>query len=183
MTASTSSSTRAEALGQRSGTATSGGQATAPRSAARASRKSSTTRIDDTASLTIEASPAVPRRPTFIERGPMRASARVGAVLLLALPLLAPRAFAETAASGRQPITHEALWMMKRVGAPVVSPDGRWVVFSVTEPAYDEKKEVSDLWIVSTDGTGTPRRLTSTKAAESGPAWSPDSRFLAFATK
>ena len=25
-------------------------------------------------------------------------------------------------------ITHEALWMMKRVGAPVVSPDGKWVV-------------------------------------------------------
>ena len=38
---------------------------------------------------------------------------------------------------------------MKRVGAPAVSPDGKWVVFSVTEPAYDEKKEVADLWIVA----------------------------------
>jgi Tol biopolymer transport system component len=113
----------------------------------------------------------------------MRVSAGVGAVLLLALPRLAPPAFAQSAESGKHPVTHEALWMMKRVGAPVVSPDGRWVVFSVTEPAYDEKKEVSDLWIVSTDGTGIPRRLTSTRAAESGPAWSPDSRFLAFATK
>ena len=38
--------------------------------------------------------------------------------------------------------------MMKRVGAPVPSPDGKWVVFSLVEPAYDEKDQVSDLWIV-----------------------------------
>jgi hypothetical protein len=37
-------------------------------------------------------------------------------------------------------ITHEALWMMKRVGTPTVSPDGRWVVFSVMEPSYEQTK-------------------------------------------
>ena len=57
---------------------------------------------------------------------------------------------------------------MKRVGAPAVSPDGRWVVFPVTEPAYDEKKEVADLWIVPADGSAKPRRLTSGKGGESG---------------
>ena len=50
--------------------------------------------------------------------------------------------------AARRPVTHEALWLMKRVSAPAVSPDGRWVVCSVSEPAYDEKKETSDLWIV-----------------------------------
>src|SRR5947209_11760427 len=74
----------------------------------------------------------------------------------------------------KQPITHEALWLMPRVGAPAVSPDGTSVVFSVTEPAYDEKDQQSDLWIVPADGSGTPRRLTNTKAAESNVAWSPD---------
>ena len=53
----------------------------------------------------------------------------------------------------KRAITHEDVWLMKRVGAPVPSPDGRWVVFSLVEPAYDEKDQVSDLWIVPTDGS------------------------------
>jgi hypothetical protein len=48
--------------------------------------------------------------------------------------------------SGKVPLTHETMWMMKRVGAPVPSPNGKWVVFSLVEPAYDEKDQVSDLW-------------------------------------
>jgi len=75
------------------------------------------------------------------------------------------------------------MWLMKRVGAPVPSPDGRWVVFSVTEPAYEEKDQVSDLWIAPTDGSAPPRRLTFTKSAESGAAWSPDSRRIAFSAR
>src|SRR5262245_58093820 len=63
-----------------------------------------------------------------------------------------------SAQTTKVPLTHESMWMMKRVGAPVPSPDGKWVVFSLVEPAYDEKEQVSDLWIVATDGNGKPRR-------------------------
>jgi dipeptidyl aminopeptidase/acylaminoacyl peptidase len=72
---------------------------------------------------------------------------------------------------------------MKRLGAPVLSPDGRWAVLPVAEPAYDDKNQVSDLWIVPTDGSSEPRRLTSTKAGESGAAWSPDGKRLSFSTR
>jgi len=75
------------------------------------------------------------------------------------------------------------MWLMKRVGAPVPSPDGKWVVFSVTEPAYEEKDQVSDLWIVPADGSAKPLRLTFTKGGESGLAWSLDSRRLAFTAR
>ncbi|MCX6633862.1 MAG: S9 family peptidase, partial [Acidobacteria bacterium] len=78
--------------------------------------------------------------------------------------------------AAKSPITHETLWLMKRVGAPAPSPDGKWVVFSVIEPAYDEKSQVSDLWIAPANGSARPRRLTFTKAPEAGVAWSPDSR-------
>jgi len=83
----------------------------------------------------------------------------------------------------KAPLTHETLWLMKRVSAPVVSPDGQWVVFTLTEPSYDEKEQKSDLWLVRADGTATPRRLTFTKGPESGAAWSPDSRRIAFVAK
>src|SRR5215470_17706415 len=86
-------------------------------------------------------------------------------------------------AQGKQPVTHEALWLMPRVGAPVPSPDGKWVVVSVTQPAYDDKDQTADLWLVPADGAAAPRRLTSTKATETGVAWSADSRRIAFATR
>jgi dipeptidyl aminopeptidase/acylaminoacyl peptidase len=82
-----------------------------------------------------------------------------------------------------RPITHEDVWLMKRVGTPVPSPDGRWVVFAVTEPAYDAKDQTSDLWIKSLTDETAPRRLTFTKAAEGAVSWSPDSTRLAFTTR
>ncbi len=90
---------------------------------------------------------------------------------------------AVAAAAGKRVITHEDVWLMKRVGRPTVSPDGRWVVFQVTEPAYDAKDQTSDLWIASTDGTQAPRPLTRTKGTESDPSWSPDGRRLAFSAR
>jgi dipeptidyl aminopeptidase/acylaminoacyl peptidase len=72
---------------------------------------------------------------------------------------------------------------MKRVGAPVLSPDGRWAVFPVTEPSYVTSNQTSDLWIVSTDGRGAPRRLTNTKGGESGVEWSPDGTRIAFSAQ
>src|SRR6185369_777035 len=90
---------------------------------------------------------------------------------------------ATTALAAKQPPTHEALFLMKRVGAPAVSPDGRWVVTSVTEPAYDEKEQTSDLWLVPADGSAKARKITFTKASESDITWSPDSHRIAFSTK
>ena len=100
-------------------------------------------------------------------------------VALLALLTWTPVA----AAQGKNPVTHEALWLMPRVGAPAVSPDGKWVAFPVTQPAYDEKDQTSDLYLVPADGSSEPRRLTFTKAGESSLAWNPDSRRLAFITR
>jgi dipeptidyl aminopeptidase/acylaminoacyl peptidase len=97
---------------------------------------------------------------------------------LLLLSFSASVVFAQKAA-----ITHESMWSLKRVGAPMPSPDGKWVLFSLTEPAYDEKDQVVDLWIVPADGSAKPRRLTSTKAGEGGAEWSPDGQRIAFSAK
>jgi len=87
------------------------------------------------------------------------------------------------AAAQRRVITHEDVFTMTRTADPRPSPDGRWIVFSLTEPDYDPAKTVNDLWIVPTHGGTPPRRLTSSRAAESGVEWAPDSRRIAFATR
>src|SRR5580698_8074038 len=97
---------------------------------------------------------------------------------LIAAVLLAPHLAAAAATAATKPITHETLWMMKRVGTPTVSPDGKWVLFSVVEPSYETDKAVSDLWLVPADGSQSPRRITDTKAPEDDAAWSPDSRSI-----
>ncbi|MBM3813250.1 MAG: S9 family peptidase [Acidimicrobiia bacterium] len=83
----------------------------------------------------------------------------------------------------KSPITHEQMWRMKRVASPKTSPDGKWIVFSVTEPAYEAKDQTADLWIAAADGSSVPRKLTHTKASESGVSWSTDSKRIAFTAK
>jgi dipeptidyl aminopeptidase/acylaminoacyl peptidase len=105
-------------------------------------------------------------------------------LLVLATVFCAPLHLSLVArAQTKTPINHETMWLLKRVGAPAPSPDGKWVVFSLVESAYDEKDQVSDLWIVPTDASAKPRRLTFTKSGESGVSWSPDSKRLAFSAK
>src|SRR6185295_7916282 len=105
--------------------------------------------------------------------------------LLIVIALVSSARLCVSAQTTQQKValTHETMWMMKRVGPPSPSPDGKWVVFSLVEPAYDEKDQVSDLWIVSTDGSAKPRRLTFSKSGESGVAWSPDSSRIAFTAR
>ncbi len=99
-------------------------------------------------------------------------------ILALALLACAAPAFAAPRA-----ITHQDLWLMPRVGAPVVSPDGRWVVVSVNQPSYDEKLKSSDLWLVAGDGKSPPKPLTQTLGSESDVSWSRDSQRIVFSAK
>ena len=92
-------------------------------------------------------------------------------------------ALAADAPSAKRAITHEDVWLMKRVGTPTPSPDGKWAVFAVTDPAYDSKEQWTDLWIKSLTDDTPARRLTFSKGGESAVNWSPDSRQLVFVAK
>jgi dipeptidyl aminopeptidase/acylaminoacyl peptidase len=108
----------------------------------------------------------------------IRRAAALGGFALLSLCF----AGAALAAPKRIP-THEDIWLMKRLGAPQVSPDGRRLVVPVVEPSYDENMQLSDLWLVDTAARHNTRRLTSTRRPEAGVTWSPDSRRIAFAAQ
>jgi dipeptidyl aminopeptidase/acylaminoacyl peptidase len=101
------------------------------------------------------------------------------ALLLICVALSVSVAVADT----KRAPTHEDIWLMKRVGPPLVSPDGRWIIVSVVEPAYDENSTLSDLWLVDTAARHSSRRLTSTRRPETGVVWSPDSRRIVFSAQ
>ena len=68
---------------------------------------------------------------------------------------------------------------MKSVSGAQISPDGRYVAYSVQATNWEDDDFVSQIWIAVT-GTGVRYQLTSGKKSSTGPVWSPDSRRIAF---
>src|ERR1700677_848748 len=82
------------------------------------------------------------------------------------------------AAGATVPTIDESL-SMKSVAGAQISPDGRYVAYSVTQTNWDDDEFVSQIWIAVT-ATVDRYQLTSVKKGASGPQWAPDSRRLAF---
>lgn len=79
-------------------------------------------------------------------------------------------------------LSAEVLWQMKRIGAPAISPDGRWAVAPVTHFTVDDDKSHTDLWLFATDGS-LERPLTRHGAADGQATFSPDGSTLAFVSR
>ena len=71
---------------------------------------------------------------------------------------------------------------LKRVGAPVPSPDGKWVVFDCVDVDLEANTRISHLWIVPASG-GESRRLNPTANHEERPRFSPDGKRLIWTSK
>ncbi len=96
--------------------------------------------------------------------------------LTLALTL---GAAAPTAAAQQRALEADDLFAIKRVGNPQVSPDGKWVAYTVGTTSLEDEKSTTRLWMVSTGG-GEPLPMTSESYSASNPRWSPDGKYLSF---
>jgi dipeptidyl aminopeptidase/acylaminoacyl peptidase len=89
---------------------------------------------------------------------------------------------APTVSGGKHPFTFEDMMKLKRVGAPVPSPDGKWVAFDCEDVDLEANTKISHLWIVPASG-GESRRLNPTQNHEERPRFSPDGKRLIWTSK
>ena len=94
---------------------------------------------------------------------------RLALAILLSLPLTAQT---------KHPFTFEDMMKLKRVGEPVPSPDGKWVIFSAVDVDLATNKKTPHIWIVPLVG-GQERMLIADQDGDR-PRWAPDGKRFAF---
>jgi len=98
-------------------------------------------------------------------------------LLLLLCPLTAFGAAAQT-----RPVVVDDLFAIKDLGAPQVSPDGKWVAYTVEASDLGKDESDTEIWMVPLAG-GEALRVASSPKSDSKPRFSPDGRYLAFLSK
>ncbi len=81
-------------------------------------------------------------------------------------------------AQAKHPFTFEDMMKLKRVGDPQVSPDGKWVIFSVVDVSLEKNTKTPHVWIVPTAG-GQEKEIISDQDGDR-PRWAPDGKRFAF---
>lgn len=98
-------------------------------------------------------------------------------LLALILSLIVCAALAQPAA--KRNLRPSDFYRLKAIGDPRLSPDGKWVVYTLTTIDSAKDKRNTDLWMVSVDGKENIQ-LTFSPDGESSPRWSPDGKYLSF---
>ena len=94
-------------------------------------------------------------------------------------------------AQSRHPFSFEEMMALKRVEEPVVSPDGKWVLFAAEDIDLKANTKTPHIWVVPLDTAGAPpassgteknsqeRKIISDQDADR-PRWAPDGKRFAF---
>jgi dipeptidyl aminopeptidase/acylaminoacyl peptidase len=101
--------------------------------------------------------------------------------LACAIPLGTAMAAAQSQPMALQKVapTVDQVLSLKRAGSPEISPDGRWIAYTVRETNWDDNAYDTQIWLADAT-TGATRQLTNAKKSSQSPAWSPDGTRLAF---
>jgi len=78
--------------------------------------------------------------------------------------------------------TIDQLLSLKSVSRPRISPDGRSVVYEVSETDWNDNAYVSQLWLADVQ-SGRTIQLTRGKKSAEDAQWSPDGKWIAFLTE
>ena len=79
----------------------------------------------------------------------------------------------------KRPMTFEDMMAMKRLGDTAVSPDGKWLAYSVTTVDLAKNTKTAELWLQRISG-GEPFKVAVAQPGDSGIQFAPDSKRILF---
>ena len=97
----------------------------------------------------------------------------------LALFTLPASLFPLPASAQKRALTFENYIGLPSVGDPQLSPDGKWIAYTVTTHSLQDNRGASRIWLAEV-ASGQTRQLTQGPGSDRQPRWSPDGATLAF---
>jgi dipeptidyl aminopeptidase/acylaminoacyl peptidase len=82
-------------------------------------------------------------------------------------------------APAKRPMTFDDLMKIKRLGETAVSPDGKWLAYSVTSVDLEKNTKTAELWVQAISG-GVPQKLAVGQSGDGGPQFAFDGHSLLF---
>src|SRR5277367_5148995 len=82
----------------------------------------------------------------------------------------------------KRPFDANAMMELKRISDPQLSPDGKWMAFTVQTVDVAANKKPAQIWIVSLSAASSdsPRQITHDGESNQRARWSPDSQRIAY---
>ena len=88
-------------------------------------------------------------------------------------------AFFSGQAQQKRALRPSDIYRMQDISGIQVSPEGKWIAYTLSSVDSVKDKRTTDVWMISMDG-GESVQLTNSPNNESVPKWSPDGKYLSF---
>jgi len=101
--------------------------------------------------------------------------------LLFGAILCSSASFSQTATPKPHKLTPNAVYDISNLSSPLISPEGDWILYSVSKADAQKDKNVSQLYMINKTGTETVSLTEQTKGVGNY-QWSPEGKYISFLT-